>query len=50
MDWFAYRYVNRRWFRGQDEKGLKDRVKAFINKDLARQALITAKLEEGRAY
>ncbi|KAK5653233.1 hypothetical protein OQA88_9132 [Cercophora sp. LCS_1] len=50
MDWFAHRYVNRRWFRGQDEKGLKDRVEAFMNEDPARRALITAKLDEGRAH
>lgn len=39
-----------RWFRGQDEKGLKDRVETFMNEDPARQALIIAKLDEGRAY
>ena len=50
MDWFAHRYVNRRWFRGQGEQELKNRVEAFMNEDPARQALITAKLDEGRAY
>ncbi|KAK3358655.1 phosphotransferase enzyme family protein [Lasiosphaeria ovina] len=49
MDWFAHRYINWKWYRGQSKEGLDARVKAFME-DPAHRALITAKLDEGRAY
>ncbi|KAL1863168.1 hypothetical protein VTK73DRAFT_6360 [Phialemonium thermophilum] len=47
MDWFANRYVNRKWFRGID---LDERVQAFMEEDPARKALIARKAAEGLAY
>lgn len=49
MDWFAFRYINWKWYRGQGKEGLEARVKAFME-DPTRRALINAKLDEGRAY
>lgn len=49
MDWFAHRYVNWKWYRGQGKEGLDARVKAFME-DPAHRTLITTKFDEGRAY
>ncbi|KAK0640942.1 kinase-like domain-containing protein [Cercophora newfieldiana] len=49
IDWFAYRYINWKWYYGQGKEGLDARVKAFME-DPTRRALIMSKLDEGRAY
>jgi hypothetical protein len=49
IDWFAYRYINWKWYHGQGKEGLDARVKAFME-DPTRRALIMSKLDEGRAY
>ncbi|GAB1311844.1 hypothetical protein MFIFM68171_02054 [Madurella fahalii] len=49
MDWFAHRYINWKWYRGEGKEGLDARVKAFME-DPAHRALIISKLDEGRAY
>lgn len=47
MDWFANRYINRKWYRGID---LDERVRAFMEEDSDRKSLIARKLREGIAY
>jgi hypothetical protein len=49
MDRFAHRYIFRKRFRGEGKKELDVRVKRFMD-DPTHQALIAAKLDEGRAY
>ncbi|KAI8943968.1 phosphotransferase enzyme family protein [Xylaria longipes] len=47
IDWFAFRYINRKCYRGRD---LQERVQAFMDEDTTRKAFITRKLQEGIAY
>lgn len=49
MDWFAHRYINRKRFRCEGPEELKARVEQPMQ-DPTRQALIMAKIDEGRAY
>ena len=45
MDWFASRWINSRVFAGKAD--LKSRIKAFMEADLTRQALIKRRVDRG---
>jgi hypothetical protein len=47
IDWFAYRYIHWKWYRGRE---LKERIRAFVDEDPTRKAFIAEKLREGMAY
>ncbi|KAI0914737.1 phosphotransferase enzyme family protein [Ustulina deusta] len=47
IDWFAFRYINRKCYKGKD---LQERVRAFMDEDTTRKAFIARKLREGIAY
>ncbi|KAK7429709.1 hypothetical protein QQZ08_003735 [Neonectria magnoliae] len=47
MDWFAFRYINWKCYRGIS---LEERVKAFLDDDPTRNILIARKLAEGVVY
>lgn len=49
IDWFAYRYLSLPVVARGGQEALAARVKQFMQ-DPARQALITAKVDEGQAY
>ncbi|KAI0010225.1 hypothetical protein F4779DRAFT_319842 [Xylariaceae sp. FL0662B] len=44
IDWFAFRYINRKWYRGKD---LQERVRAFMDDVPARKSFIERKAREG---
>lgn len=46
IEWFAFRYINRKCYRGQD---LQERTRVFMD-DLARKSFIERKVREGIAY
>ncbi|KPM34283.1 hypothetical protein AK830_g12291 [Neonectria ditissima] len=47
MDWFAFRYINWKCYRGLS---LDERVKSFMDDDPARGVLVARKLRQGVAY
>ncbi|KAI2633972.1 phosphotransferase enzyme family protein [Xylaria nigripes] len=47
IDWFAFRYINRKSYKGVD---LQERILAFMDEDATRKAFISRKLREGVAY
>lgn len=48
IDWFAFRYINRKWYRGK--ASLEERVRAFMEEDPARKALVARKVADGVAH
>ncbi|KAI1124703.1 phosphotransferase enzyme family protein [Nemania abortiva] len=47
IDWFAFRYIDRKWYR---KKHLKERVQMFMDEDPTRKIFIAKKLQEGISY
>jgi hypothetical protein len=48
MDWFANRYINRKRYGGKTD--LPNRIKAFMEEDPTRKALISKKIGDGHSY
>jgi hypothetical protein len=48
IDWFAVRYVAQKWFRGKQD--VDEHIKAFMEADPARVALVQRKVREGVKY